>query len=476
MQGVYRVAQIRAAEERLMAQLPDGALMARASTALAGVCARQLRLRTGRLYGSSAVLLVGSGNNGADALFAGAILAGRGVRVQAALLDPPRTHAAGLAALISAGGRIVTTSAASAVRATDLVVDGILGIGGRGALRPEAAELVAAITDALVVAVDIPSGVDADSGVVEGASVPADLTVTFGGLKAGLVTGAGAARSGQVRLVDIGLELPEPDVQVLEERDVASLLRQPSETDDKYTRGVVGVIAGSAQYSGAGLLATGSARRGGAGMVRYLGTAPEQIRAHYPDVVVHDATAPGDVRVQAWVIGPGIGTDAAAGRLLAQTLATDVPVLVDADAITLLAEQKQLLAERRAPTLLTPHDREFERIAGPVSGDRLESARRAARELNVTLLLKGDATVVAAPDGTAFVNTTGTPWLGTAGSGDVLSGLIGSILATGIEAALAAATGAYLHGVAGQLAGADGNPDATDVLNRLPLAVASVRR
>ncbi|SDI97719.1 yjeF C-terminal region, hydroxyethylthiazole kinase-related/yjeF N-terminal region [Frankineae bacterium MT45] len=474
MEGVYSVAQIRGAEEQLMAQLPDGALMARASTALATVCARQLRARAGGLYGSSAVLLVGSGNNGADALYAGAILARRGVCVSAALLDQPRTHEAALAAFRAAGGRVAAEPAAILARA-DLVLDGILGIGGRGALRPEAAELVAAIGDGVVVAVDIPSGVDADSGVVEGACVTADVTVTFGGLKAGLISGAGAARSGQVQLVDIGLDLPEPQLRVLEAADVAALLRQPTETDDKYTRGVVGVIAGSAQYSGAGLLATGSARHGGAGMVRYLGTAPEQIRAHYPDVVVHEATEPGQVRVQAWVIGPGIGTDADARSLLAQTLATDVPVLVDADGITLLAQEKQLLAGRRAATLLTPHDREFERLAGRVSGDRIASARRAARELDVTLLLKGDATVIASPDGTAFVNPTGTPWLGSAGTGDVLSGLVGALLATGLPTQLAAAVGAYLHGVAGQIAGAGGNPNAADVLAKLPAAVASVR-
>jgi hydroxyethylthiazole kinase-like uncharacterized protein yjeF len=472
MRGVYPVAQIRAAEDALMAQLPEGALMARAATGLAVECGRLL----GRVYGARVVLFVGAGNNGGDALYAGAALARRGAAVSAALLAPDRAHAGGLAALRAAGGRIAPAPRAS-IAAADLVVDGVVGIGGQGGLRPEAAELAAAAAGRLTVAVDVPSGVWADTGAVPGAAVRADVTVTFGALKPGLVVGAGLPHVGELRLVDIGLAatLPEPATVVLEAADVAGLLPAPEEASDKYTRGVVGVVAGSAGYPGAGVLATGAAAVGGAGYVRYAGGAPDAIRARYPEVVVQSGTDPAQLRVQAWVVGPGLGTDEDAARLLAAVLATDVPVLVDADGLTLLGRSPELLRGRRAPTVLTPHDREFARIADGPSDDRLGSAREAARRLGATLLLKGAATVVAAPDGRAWINRTGTPWLASAGTGDVLSGLIGSLLAAGLEPPLAAAAGAYVHGVAGQLAAAGGPPTSLDVLSSLRAALHAVR-
>jgi ADP-dependent NAD(P)H-hydrate dehydratase / NAD(P)H-hydrate epimerase len=179
--------------------------------------------------------------------------------------------------------------------------------------------------------------------------------------------------------------------------------------------------------------------------------------------------------VQAWVVGPGIGTDDAAAGLLRDVLAQDVPVLVDADGLTLLAQEPELARSRTAPTVLTPHDREFERVAGPVGTDRVGAARRAAAELGVTLLLKGNATVVAGPDGRAYVNPTGTPWLATAGSGDVLSGLGGALLAGGLEPTLAGALAAYVHGLAGSIAAAGATTTAVGVLDAVPDALRSVR-
>ena len=466
MRGAYPVADIRAAEGVLFAQLPEGALMARAATGLAVECAALL----GRVYGARVALLVGAGNNGGDALYAGAFLARRGAAVRALLLAPDRAHPGGLAALRQAGGRLVAATPDSLAGA-DLVVDGIVGIGGHGGLRPSAAELAWAARETLTVAVDVPSGVDADTGAVDGDAVHADVTVTFGALKPGLLVGEGAAHAGEVRLVDIGLEPPAARTLVLEARDVAALLPVPGPSDDKYTRGVVGVVAGSSAYPGAGVLATGSAINGGAGMVRYAGTAADAIRARYPEVVVQDGTRPSELRVQAWVIGPGIGTGDAAHALLADVLSTDVPVIVDADGVTLLGTSPELLRGRAAQTVLTPHDREFARIADGPSDDRIGSARGAAETLGATVLLKGNATVVAAPDGRAWLNRTGTPWLATAGSGDVLSGLIGSLLATGLDPPLAAAAGAYLHGVAGQLAAADGPPSSVDVLHAVRRAL-----
>ncbi|PZS26458.1 MAG: NAD(P)H-hydrate dehydratase, partial [Pseudonocardiales bacterium] len=299
---------------------------------------------------------------------------------------------------------------------------------------------------------------------------------TFGALKPGLVIGPGADRAGEVRLVDIGLGpfLPPPQTHLLEAADVRALLPQPGAADDKYTRGVVGVAAGSEQYAGAGVLATGGAVHGGAGMVRYIGTAPDHIRARYPEVIVHPEARPQDVRVQAWVVGPGLGTDDTAMSLLSDVLRTDLPVIVDADAITLVARSPGLVRGRNAPTVLTPHDREFARIADRPTADRLASVRRVAHDLGATVLLKGNATVIAGPDATAYVNATGTPWLGTAGSGDVLSGLLGSLLAAGLSAPLAAAAAAYIHGVAGQRAAANGPPSATDVLAELCGSIRSI--
>ena len=375
MKGIYPVEDLRSAEATVMATLPEGVLMQRAAHALAVECAGLLP----KVYGARVVLFIGAGNNGGDALFAGAELADRGARVTALLLDPEHAHADGLLALDRAGGRTAGADVA-AVAEAELVVDGIVGIGGRGGLRGPAIDLARAASDVLTVAVDVPSGVDADTGWAGDDVVHADVTVTFGALKAGLVVGPGAELVGELRLVDIGLDpvLPAARTYLLEADDIRELLPHPDAADDKYTRGVVGIAAGSVQYAGAGVLATGSAVHGGAGMVRYVGLAPDEIRARYPEVIVHPDARPHDVRVQAWVVGPGLGTDDTAMSLLSDVLRTDVPVIIDADAITLVARSPGLVRARSAPTVLTPHDREFARIAGEPSADRLGSVRRAA--------------------------------------------------------------------------------------------------
>jgi hydroxyethylthiazole kinase-like uncharacterized protein yjeF len=480
MTGVYRVAEIRAAEQALMAGQPEGALMQRAAHGLAVQCARLLAAG-GPVYGTQVVLLAGAGANGGDALFAGATLAGRGVRVSAVLLGGARTHAEGLAAFRRAGGRECTSRAEAIdlIRAADLVVDGIVGIGGHGSLRGLGAELAAesAQSGARTVAVDIPSGVDADTGVVEDVAVRADVTVVMGALKPGVVAASGADYAGELRLVDLGLgpHLPaQPMMLVLEGSDVAAVLADPGPNDDKYTRGVLGVVAGSPTYPGAGVLSTGAAIHSGAGMIRYLGLAPEQIRARYPEVVVQAEARPGDVRVQAWVIGPGLGLNDAAMALVSEVLATDVPVIIDADAITLVAARPGLIRARTAATVLTPHDREFTRLGYELGPDRVAAAQRAADDLGVTMLLKGHATVAAGPQGRAYLNRTGTPWLATAGSGDVLSGIVGSLLAAGLAGPVAGAAAAHLHGLAGQLAAVDGPPSAADVLGAVRAAFSAV--
>ncbi|MDQ0715614.1 hydroxyethylthiazole kinase-like uncharacterized protein yjeF [Streptomyces luteogriseus] len=474
MRTAYSVETVRNAERELMARLPEGALMQRAAAGLAAACADLL----GRVYGSRVVLLVGSGDNGGDALYAGARLARRGAGVTAVLLAPERAHAAGLAALRRAGGRVAGAGDGEAlVEAADLVVDGIVGIGGKGGLRPEAVPLAAAAgrSRGAVVAVDLPSGVDADTGEVHGHAVRADLTVTFGTHKPGLLIDPAREYAGSVRLVDIGLELPaEPELEALQHEDVARLLPVPGAESDKYRRGVVGIAAGSARYPGAAVLAVSGALRGGAGAVRYVGPAADAVIARFPETLVSDQGPKHAGRVQAWVVGPGAGDDAAT---VAEVLAADVPVLIDADGLRLA--DAEVVRGRRAPTLMTPHAGEAAALLGvergEVEGGRLVAVRELARRYGATVLLKGSTTLVADSGGGAVrVNPTGTGWLATAGSGDVLSGLGGSLLAAGLSAVDAASAGAYLHGLAGRLA-ADGAPvGAHDVADAVPEAWRNV--
>ncbi|WP_328962050.1 NAD(P)H-hydrate dehydratase [Streptomyces virginiae] len=447
MRTAYSVETVRAAERELMARLPEGALMQRAAAGLAAACAGLLRRARGGVYGARVVLLVGPGDNGGDALYAGARLARRGAGVTAVPMDPARMHPGGLAALRAAGGRVER----AVPQRADLVLDGLLGIGGKGGLRPAAATLVERIPPGVpVVAVDLPSGVDADTGEVAGPAVTAEVTVTFGAYKPGLLIDPGASRAGAVHLVDIGLELPSPQVQALQHADVAGLLPEPTATSDKYRRGVVGIVAGSAQYPGAAVLAVAGALRGGAGAVRYVGPAAvqEAVLARYPETLI------GPGRVQAWVVGPGLG----AGRAgeVAELLAGDTAVLVDADGLRGL--DPAALRARTAPTLLTPHAGEAAALLGverkAVEAGRLDAVRTLARRYGVAVLLKGSTTLVASGGETAVrVNPTGTPWLATAGSGDVLSGLAGSLLAGGLSGADAGAVGAYLHGLAARRVG-----------------------
>ena len=462
MRAAYDAATVRAAEEPLLAELPAGALMARASAGLARVCAGLLD----GVYGARVLLLVGAGDNGGDALHAGALLARRGARVEALPLAD-RVHDAGLAALQRAGGRVVDQ-----VGSPDLVVDGLVGLGGRGGLRAPAADVVRQLpADALVVAVDLPSGVDPSTGEVTGEAVRADVTVTFGALKTGLLIDPGAEHAGVVELVDIGLHLPPADVEVLQADDVAALLPHPDRESDKYRRGVVGVAAGSAQYTGAAVLCTGGALRGGAGMVRYVGAdePADLVRSQWPEVVV------GEGRVQAWTVGSGGGDDAAAR--LARAVADGVPTVVDADALAAFEGHRG----SSVPFLLTPHAGELSRLVGADRADiearRLHHARAAARDLGAVVLLKGSTTVVAGPDGRVRVNPTGTPALATAGSGDVLAGLCGALLAGGLDPFDAGSVGAWLHGLAGRLA-SDGRTSiiAGDLLEALPRALGRLVR
>ncbi|MFJ2209918.1 NAD(P)H-hydrate dehydratase [Streptomyces microflavus] len=482
MRRAYSVETVRAAEAALMKRVPEGALMQRAAAGLAAACGDLLR-RTGRVYGSRVLLLVGSGDNGGDALYAGARLARRGAAVRALLLSPDRAHAGGLAAFLAAGGQVA--EGADGLGPLDLVVDGITGIGGRGGLREEAVALLRAVTRdrdrTPVIAVDLPSGVEADSGEVHGEAVRADATVTFGTYKPGHLIDPAAEHAGALRLVDIGLgpELPEPpDLEALQYADVAALLPVPGGESDKYSRGVVGVVAGSERYPGAAVLAVAGALRGGAGAVRYVGPGADAVIARFPEALVHAGPPSKAGRVQAWVVGPGLGDGRWSEEAVADVLGADVPVLVDADGLRLL--DAETVRTRTAATVLTPHAGEAAALLGvareEVEAGRLAAVRELAARYRATVLLKGSTTLVAeARDTPVRVNPTGTAWLATAGSGDVLSGLTGSLLAAGLAPRDAASVGAYLHGLAARHGSGGAPVSAQDVADSIPAAWRDVR-
>ena len=452
MRAAHTVEQVREAEKALMARLPEGSLMQRAASGLGYAVLDFL----GRAYGARVLLLIGSGDNGGDALYAGALLARRGVQVQALLLAPDRAHRGGVAALRSAGGRTVTSI--EAAHSPDVVVDGIVGIGGSGGLREDAARVVEALADVPVIAVDTPSGVDVDTGRVDGAHVAATVTVTFGTHKPAHLVDPAAMACGAVHLVDIGLDLPEPPITALQEADVARLLPRPTPDAQKYTRGVVGVRAGSEQYPGAGVLCTAGAGSGLVGMVRYQGGAAGLVREQHPEVVV------GSGRVQAWVIGSGGGADAE--QALRDSLEDGVPVVVDADGL------QHVTGPLGIPSLLTPHAGELARMLGvpreEVEAEQLRFARKAAERYDAVVLLKGRHTLVATPAGKVRVSTTGTPWLATAGAGDVLAGLCGALVAAGLDPFDAGSVGSWVHGAAAALAGHDGPVTASAVAGAIP--------
>ncbi|RHW28932.1 NAD(P)H-hydrate epimerase [Nocardioides immobilis] len=470
MLRAHTVEQVRAAEATLLAALPEGALMQRAAHGLAYAVLDLL----GGGYGRRVLLLVGSGDNGGDALYAGAVLARRGAYVEAWLLSD-RAHQDGVAALREAGGRVIDPPLVEVRRAQrgaskprrdfDVVVDGIVGIGGRPPLRPDAAAALDAVAGVPVVAVDIPSGVDVDTGELAGSHVTADVTVTFGTHKVAQLVDPAAQHSGVVHLVDIGLDLPEPALEALQPADVAALLPWPDPQAHKYTRGVVGVRAGSATYPGAALLSVAGADCGLAGMVRYVGdpAVVDRVREAHPDVV-------GDGRVQAWVVGSG--SDSGAEEALQAALADEVPLVVDADAL----EFADLVTG--LPAVLTPHAGELATMLGEdrvdVEARPLHHVRAAADVYGTTVLLKGRHSLVAEPGRPVRVTTTGIPWLATAGAGDVLGGVIGALLAAGLTPYDAASVGSWLHGAAATLASRGGPIVATDVARALPGVIATL--
>ena len=489
MIDLFSVDQVIAAEQAHAGELRSGALMQRASFALATVVARRLTALRGSTLGARVVILAGTGNNGGDALFAGALLAQRGLRVD--VVGGEVMHVEGLRAVLAAGGRRHPIDDASSVIASaDVIVDGLVGIGARGALREPFASLVPEVNEAeaLIVAVDLPSGVDVDTGQVLGAAIRADVTVTFGAAKVGLFLAPARDLVGVLHVIDIGIDdaLGSPVACALEGADVEAFMPFPADLDHKYRRGVVGVSAGSHAYPGAASLCMRGALAGDIGMVRYLdradGVAGWLIATH-PQIVRTDTVV--DARCDAWVVGPGFAGHDDDAASLAAVLRSDVPVVLDAGALSVLARDadfRALVTQRRAVTVLTPHEGEFTRLGGSLEAGRLAGARQLARELGAIVLLKGPGSVVADPHGAVRIDHAGTAALATAGSGDVLAGLLGALLA-GWHARAAddnpvdvIAAACWLHGTAGALAASTGRPvTAVEIADHLPDAVALIR-
>jgi NAD(P)H-hydrate epimerase len=415
------------------------ALIERAGAAVARVALEEL----GGAYGRRVVVVCGKGNNGADGRVAARLLRARGVRV----VELGADEAAG-----------------AELPACDLVVDAAYGTGFRGSYAaPDAG-------GALVVSVDVPSGPE----------VRADVTVTFGALKPSLVFDPDG-RAGAVLLEDLGLDVSSARVREVEPSDVLGRLPRRPRSAHKYLAAVA-VVAGSPGMSGAAALVSQAVLRAGSGYCR-LGVPGADVGTVAPSEVVSvalpatgwapDALAACD-RMKALAIGPGLGrSDATGDDVRAVVAAAAVPVVVDADGLFALGsvdEAAAVVASRSAPTVLTPHDGEFTRLAGaapPEGAERLDAVRDLAARVGAVMLLKGPVTVVAAPDGRVLLARQGTPALATAGTGDVLTGVVAAFLAAGLAPLEAAAFAATAHGAAAR-AGHRVGLVASDLLDLLP--------
>ena len=483
--------------------VPAAELMERAGRAVA----RAARELAGGSYGRRAVVVCGKGNNGGDGLVAARHLARWGVRTAVVLLEAAgelREPAASNARRLSEAPAVrVLPFEERALRRelgrADVVVDAIFGTGFRGMPEDEWASAIEAINeaDAPVVAVDIPSGVHGGTGAIEGDAVRADLTVTFGAPKLGAVLMPGAELAGVVRVVDIGFpdDLIEATAALTEPKDVARWLPIRSSDAHKRASGVLLVIAGSRAMTGAPKLIARAAARVGTGLVTVAApvSATDAIQADLsePTFLPLEETASGTVREEAIevvldrldradaaAIGPGMTTDPSTAVFVRELVRrARVPIVLDADGLNAFTGQAGSLRDRQAPTVLTPHVGEFGRLSGvkrrDLDVDRPSHVRSLAAQTDAVVVLKGSRTLIGEPGGRLLVNLTGSAVLATAGTGDVLTGMIGGLLARGLDPVEAAAAAVYLHGLAGLLAGRDLGEGtvAGDVAERIPEAI-----
>jgi hydroxyethylthiazole kinase-like uncharacterized protein yjeF len=488
---LFDAAEMRAVDAWAIEQqgVPSLDLMERAGEGLARVVASAAGPGPVRV-------VIGKGNNGGDGLVVARLLRQDGHEVDVlAAADLDALTGDALANLQRLPGRPPEPFSADRIDGSGAIVDALLGTGFQGAPRDPVASVIAAMNaqEAPVVACDVPSGVDAGTGEVETEAVRAVATATFHGPKLGLYVNPGKQHAGRVEVVEIGIPREAPGaVDGLISERVLDLYPRRTPSGSKFVSGVLVVVGGSRGLTGAPTMAARSAQRAGAGYVQVAVPEsaqpaldmrlleqmsrglPEHDGFHTPagiEVVEQMAARAGAV-----ALGPGLGRDPGAQEFARGVArAVEVPLLVDADGLNAHAGRLELFEERGAPTVLTPHEGELGRLLDRPSEEigehRLASVREAAERSGAVVLLKGDDTIVALPGGEVAVNPAGTPALATAGTGDVLSGLIGALLAKGVDAFAAACLGALAHVLAGRAAAARFGVDhvmAGDVIDALP--------
>ncbi len=505
------VEAMRALDAQTIASgVPGFTLMERAGRGAFSEMERALAFRYPPWHRSAFAVLAGTGNNGGDAYVVARCLAEAGRPVTVFAVCPPAAlkgdallHALRLPASVPV--RVVGELPAGALEGGCVVVDGLLGTGARGRARPPYDRLIEQVnaSGCPVVALDIPSGLDGDTGTADGPAIEADWTITMGLPKAGLLTPSGLAHCGCLRCVDIGIPqalvdaAPATGPEAILAGSVRALARRRPRDSHKGVFGHVLVAGGSAQYGGAPFLAAAGAARSGAGLVTV--TIPEGCRPlcpvpaslivrRLPDGGAGALTAACGEELKALarerdclVFGPGMGPDPRGAEALAEAVRCGRPMVIDADGLRHLAARPALTLEAKTAMVLTPHPGEMRALlAGfacpvPAPGGRVEQALALARASGAVVVLKGLGTVVAAPDGRAAVNTSGTPALATAGTGDVLAGIIGALLGQGCSPWHAARLGVFVHGLAAEVGpGAERSLTADDLAERLPAAWAEL--
>lgn len=512
---IVTAAQMQALDRRAIQEgaIPGRVLMERAGSQVV----ERLERRFGTCKGKRILVLCGKGNNGGDGFVAARLLHQRRARVHTLMLASPpeltpdarlmyrRFHqAAGRAA-----ARPFTETTKALVKDADILVDALLGTGLAAEVSGRYRDAIVAINSVPVpvVAVDVPSGIHADTGALLGAAVQADLTVTFGLPKLGLYLGAGIDHAGEVSVADIGIPAAYVDeldsqLRLITEEAAAAALPRRVASAHKGTFGHAGIVAGSVGKTGAAALAATAALRSGAGLVTVAAPASvndtleskllEVMTVPMPETKARTLARSALDRLLAFItartsvaIGPGISTHPETVELVhALMRRLDRPSVLDADALNALAGRASLLTECKVPPILTPHPGEMARLepdATPqtVNADRLGIATHFARERGVFLVLKGARSIVARPDGMAAICPTGNPGMATAGTGDVLTGVIAGLLAQGLPPWDAACAGTFFHGYAGDLAAAalgQAGMLAGDLLSRLPDALRAVHR
>ena len=486
--------------------IPGSHLMERAGMAVADEIA-------GRYEPDEVVVFCGKGNNGGDGFVVARELFDAGVEVTVFTLaaDEEYTGDAALNLTIVRnlgvdvrryeGDDDSADDVATITEMADVVVDAIFGTGFTGAAKGTAAAAIRLVNEAPgeVVSVDIASGVGANTGSVHGPAVIADLTVTLHAAKVGHFVTPGGSFSGEVVVAPIGIPAVadrETDVWLLTASGLEPLVHAKGPLDHKRSVGTVLVVGGSRGMTGAAHMTAMAALRSGAGLVHVALPQGAGGEKPYPEVIVvempgsggqfsmagRDALIAEAGKLKALAVGPGLGRADEARMLVRELIGLDRPLLLDADGLFALGDRPELLADRSAPTVLTPHEGELGRLLGrpadEVAAQRLACVRSAAQRSNATVLLKGEATIVADPSGRAYVVPTGNPGLATPGTGDVLSGVIVAQLAKGLPATDAACLGAYLHGLAADIIAAEVGTDgmiAGDLFQSLPAAVEQVK-